>query len=170
MTRHQVETAIAVDVHEMNAACVELFGRTCSEGRPRGAAEASMVLGGGGAGGGEAGRGGGAAGAGVRGAELLNGAGSQLSDACGVVRWRGWLPDGVLEPPAWGIPVGGVFWPVGAGMEITPPQTEQRARTPDGGTLDGSTRKIERQSGQLTFIRSLQSDARRERPAAAPAV
>jgi len=34
-------------------------------------------------------------------------------------------------------------------MEITPPQTEQRARTPAGGTFAGSTRKIERQSGQL---------------------
>lgn len=68
-----------------------------------------------------------------------------------------WLPDG------------GVFWPVGAGMEITPLQTEQRARTPVGGTLAGSTLKIERQSGQLTFIRSLRSYARHVWRAAAPA-
>ena len=50
----------------------------------------------------------------------------------------------------------GVVWPVGAGMAITPLHTEHRARTPDGGTFAGSTRKMERQSGQLTFIHSLQ--------------
>src|SRR5689334_10774672 len=53
-------------------------------------------------------------------------------------------------------------------MLITPLQTEHRARTPFGGTLAGSTRKIERQSGQLTFIHSLQSCERRVSPAAAP--
>lgn len=36
-------------------------------------------------------------------------------------------------------------------MAITPPQTEQRARTPVAGTLAGSTRNTERHSGQLTF-------------------
>jgi len=35
----------------------------------------------------------------------------------------------------------------------TPPQTEQRARTPTRGTLSGSTRKTERHSGQDTFTR-----------------
>jgi hypothetical protein len=39
----------------------------------------------------------------------------------------------------------------GALTEITPPQTEQRARTPPSGTFAGSTRKIERQSGHVTF-------------------
>src|ERR1700686_762526 len=54
-------------------------------------------------------------------------------------------------------------------MEMTPLQTEHRARTPEGGTLEGSTRKMERQSGQLTFIHSLRSGGHRESPAAAPA-
>ena len=39
----------------------------------------------------------------------------------------------------------------GALTEITPPQTEQRARTPPSGTFAGSTRKIEWQSGHVTF-------------------
>lgn len=69
----------------------------------------------------------------------------------------GSLEDGEVR---W-LPVGGVLCPVGAGIEITPPQTEQRARTPAGGTFAGSTRKIERQSGQLTFIHSLRSFAAR---------
>jgi len=54
-------------------------------------------------------------------------------------------------------------------MVITPLHTEHRARTPDGGTLAGSTRNMERQSGQLTFIHSLQWCAHRESPVAAPA-
>src|SRR6266480_5639410 len=54
-------------------------------------------------------------------------------------------------------------------MEITPLQTEQRARTPDGGTFAGSTRKMERQSGQLTFIHSLRWCVHRESPVVAPA-
>ena len=37
-------------------------------------------------------------------------------------------------------------------MVITPPQTEQRARTPVGGILVGSTRNTERHSGHETFI------------------
>ena len=36
-------------------------------------------------------------------------------------------------------------------MVITPPHTEQRARTMLEGILAGSTRKIERHSGQETF-------------------
>jgi hypothetical protein len=63
----------------------------------------------------------------------------------------------------------GVLAPLGAGMVMTPLQTEHRARTPLGGTLVGSTRKIERQSGQLTFIHSLRSGEHRVLPAAAPA-
>jgi hypothetical protein len=45
---------------------------------------------------------------------------------------------------------------------MTPLHTEQRARTPFGGTLAGSTRKIDLQSGQLTFIQPLRSCERRE--------
>lgn len=37
-------------------------------------------------------------------------------------------------------------------IAITPPHTEQRARTPLAGTLAGSTRKTERQSGHATVI------------------
>jgi hypothetical protein len=44
---------------------------------------------------------------------------------------------------------------LGAGMEMIPLQTEHRAFTPEGGTFAGSTRKTERQSGQLTFISEL---------------
>jgi hypothetical protein len=62
----------------------------------------------------------------------------------------------------------GVLAPLGAGIVMTPLQTEHRARTPLGGTFAGSTRKIERQSGQLTFIHSLRSCERRVLPAAAP--
>jgi hypothetical protein len=40
---------------------------------------------------------------------------------------------------------------VGSGTGITPPQIEQRARTPPGGTLAGSTRKMEEHCGQPTF-------------------
>jgi hypothetical protein len=35
---------------------------------------------------------------------------------------------------------------------ITPPHTEQRARTPETGTLAGSTRKTDPHSGQETFM------------------
>jgi hypothetical protein len=38
---------------------------------------------------------------------------------------------------------------------MTPPQTEQRARTAAAGTLSGSTRKTDRHSGQTTFIPAL---------------
>src|SRR5687768_16627143 len=38
---------------------------------------------------------------------------------------------------------------------MIPLQTEHRAFTPVGGTFAGSTRKTERQSGQLTFISEL---------------
>jgi len=43
---------------------------------------------------------------------------------------------------------------VPAEIEITPPHTEQRARTPVAGTLPGSTRNTERHSGQETVMRS----------------
>ena len=39
-----------------------------------------------------------------------------------------------------------------AAIVMTPPQTEQRARTLVSGTFDGSTRKIDRHSGQVTFM------------------
>lgn len=41
---------------------------------------------------------------------------------------------------------------VPAEIVITPPHTEHRARTPVAGTLAGSTRKTERQSGQETVM------------------
>jgi hypothetical protein len=92
----------------------------------------------------------------VRAAGAENGAVSQPGWVDGVARER----DSDDSAPALGVHAledAGVFCPVGAGMEITPLHTEQRARTPLGGTLDGSTRKIDRQSGQLTFIPLLQS-------------
>ena len=46
--------------------------------------------------------------------------------------------------------------PARGAMVITPPHTEQRARTDAGGILAGSTRKTERHSGQETFTRYLQ--------------
>ena len=49
-------------------------------------------------------------------------------------------------------------------MVITPPQTEQRARTLAAGTLSGSTRKIERHSGHTTFMPSLPSTRQRPDP------
>ena len=105
---------------------------------------------------------GGAAGVCRAGAE--NGGVSQPADAEGGVAGPDCLPrsagvaDGVGVR---GAPVVGVAWPVGAGIVITPLQTEHLARTPAGGTFAGSTRKMERQSGQLTFIRSLQSGVHR---------
>jgi len=45
--------------------------------------------------------------------------------------------------------------PEGGEIVITPPQTEQRARTVVEGTRAGSTRKTERHSGQATFTRGL---------------
>jgi hypothetical protein len=42
--------------------------------------------------------------------------------------------------------------PVPPDTTMIPPHTEQRARTPVAGTLAGSTRNTERQSGQLTVI------------------
>ena len=46
-------------------------------------------------------------------------------------------------------------------IEMTPPHTEQRARTPVAGTFAGSTRKTERQSGHETvMVRDLHCAAR----------
>jgi hypothetical protein len=47
----------------------------------------------------------------------------------------------------------------GASREIviTPPQTEQRARTLSAGSLSGSTRNTERHSGHTTFMPCLPS-------------
>jgi len=116
----------------------------------RGAAGISAVrMGGGGAAG--VGRCAGGA-AGVWRAEVPNGGESQPLCAGGVERGRSTGAGGVLVRCP---PLDGVVWLDGAGMLITPLHTEQRARTPDGGTFVGSTRKIERQSGQLTFIHSL---------------
>jgi hypothetical protein len=47
------------------------------------------------------------------------------------------------DPPAATAPGGAIV--------ITPPHTEQRARTPTVGTFDGSTRKTDRHSGHDTF-------------------
>jgi hypothetical protein len=53
-------------------------------------------------------------------------------------------------------------------MAITPPHTEQRARTPVAGTFAGSTRKTDRQSGHETVtVPALRSGVRCD-PAATP--
>jgi len=44
-------------------------------------------------------------------------------------------------------------------IAITPPHTEQRARTPASGILAGSTRKTELHSGQVTFMRRRSSES-----------
>ena len=103
--------------------------------------------------------GGAAAGGGVYG---RGGAGLNGCDACA----DGAAAAGVTDRAE---PEVGVVVPLGAGMGMTPLQTEHRARTPFGGTLAGSTRKIERQSGQLTFIHSLRSCEHRVLPAEVPA-
>jgi hypothetical protein len=56
------------------------------------------------------------------------------------------------QPPRAGI-AATVAADTGASMpiRITAPQTEQRARTPPGGTFEGSTRKIELHSAHETF-------------------
>ena len=46
-------------------------------------------------------------------------------------------------------------WSAPADTVITPPQIEQRARIAVPGNFAGSTRKTERHSGQVTFIRGL---------------
>ena len=51
---------------------------------------------------------------------------------------------------------------------ITPPHTEQRARTPEAGIFPGSTRKTDRHSGHETFTYFLPSP-RSQIPAASPA-
>lgn len=48
-----------------------------------------------------------------------------------------------------------VRWSAPADTVITPPQIEQRARIAVPGNFAGSTRKTERHSGQVTFIRGL---------------
>jgi hypothetical protein len=94
----------------------------------------------------------------------------QVLRGVGVGVGRDAAGEGSLVPIAVALlPDGGVACPVGAGIEMTPLQTEQRARTPLGGTLEGSTRKIDLQSGQLTFIQPLQSCGCRVSLAAAPA-
>jgi len=151
--------------------------RSIDSGLGRGAAGVSIDLGcaGGAAGvrwiGGAAGAlcccAGGAAGA--RCGADANGGGSQLPWAGGVERDWSRGPDSEAGLSGRLPPDGGGVWPLGAGIEMTPLHTEQRARTPVVGTFAGSTRKIERQSGQLTFIHSLRSGVYREMPAAAPA-
>src|SRR5690606_11816821 len=62
---------------------------------------------------------------------------------------------------------GGADTEAGAGAEsgrrtaISPPHTEQRARTPRSGTLAGSTRNTVAHCGQVTFIGSLTGFAHR---------
>jgi hypothetical protein len=91
-------------------------------------------------------------------------------DACGGAVGAAATDDGVRAWPCGrALPEVGVVWPVGAGIEMIPLHTEQRARTPFGGTFAGSTLKMERQSGQLTFIQPLRSCESRGWPAKAPA-
>jgi hypothetical protein len=138
------------DVGEGGVAVADAVLRSIDSGRGLGAAGASAERA---AGGGAAGNDG-ATGGRCTGSPKI--AWSQPLFPCGV--GRGGVGDGSFDcgDGRW-LPAGGVFCPVGAGIEITPPQTEQRARTPAGGTFAGSTLKIERQSGQLTFIHSLRS-------------
>ena len=66
----------------------------------------------------------------------------------------------MLRPAAAGAPAPMAANPAGtigvaaaaSPIAITPPHTEQRARTPPSGILAGSTRKIEPHSGQIAFI------------------
>ncbi len=55
---------------------------------------------------------------------------------------------------------------IGAAMAMMPPHTEQRARTPTVGTLDGSTRNTDRHSGHETFTTPPPRLPRRARVAA----
>src|SRR5450759_600392 len=141
--------------------------RPIDSGLGREAAGVSTVRGGGGGGDGAGRCPGGVAG--TRCDAEPNGGGSQPPCAAGAERGRSCDPDSRGGVAGRSPPPGGVVWPVGAGMEMTPLHTEHRARTPEGGTLAGSTRNMERQSGQLTFIHSLRSCVHRESPAAVPA-
>ncbi len=143
------------DVGEGGVAVAAAVLRSMDSGRGRGEVGTSVDRGAGG--GGAAGNDGVLGGRGTGSPKI---AWSQPLFAC--VAGRGGVGEGSFEvgDGRW-LPAGGVLCPVGAGIEITPPQTEQRARTPPGGTFAGSTRKIERQSGQLTFIHSLRSFAAR---------
>jgi hypothetical protein len=158
------------DVGEGGVAVADAVFHAIDSGRGRGAAGTSADRGaGGGAAGGGGEKGGADAAPGGRGTGSPKMAWSQPLFPCGV--GRGGVGDGWFEvgDVCW-LPRGGVVCPVGAGIDMTPPQTEQRARTPAGGTFAGSTRKIERQSGQLTFIHSLRSFAARVSQAAPAAL
>src|SRR2546423_2202770 len=97
-------------------------------------------------------------------AGLGGGGAGVYGGAAGAVDWVEGCAGGVAVR---GVAAAGVATPLGAGIVMTPLQTEHRARTPLGGTFAGSTRKIERQSGQLTFIHSLRSCEPRVSPALA---
>jgi hypothetical protein len=56
------------------------------------------------------------------------------------------------DTAATGVRLGVRNEPVPPDTTMMPPQTEQRARTPVAGTLAGSTRNTDRQSGQETVI------------------
>src|SRR5687767_15605460 len=83
-----------------------------------------------------------------------NGDESQAPCVSGVARGRCWAGFSVAGVTRGELP-DGVPVLVGPGIEMIPLQTEHRAFTPVGGTFAGSTRKTERQSGQLTFISEL---------------
>ena len=73
-------------------------------------------------------------------------AGAGARDCTGVApRWK--LDDTIPDDD--GVTATGK---VPAAMAITPPHTEHRARTPVAGTLPGSTRNTEWQSGQETVM------------------
>lgn len=121
-----------------------------------------------------------AAGVGARGAGTAPCAGSAAGvydrgDVTGVGLAAGRAAAGAVAPDAIGVardtPPGNAGTaaeaPIGVtdtgsvppAMAMTPPQTEQRARTPVAGTLAGSTRNTERHSGHETVITPLRRSA-----------
>ena len=71
---------------------------------------------------------------------------------CGVAERAGVRERTAADIAETGVRVGVRSAPVPPDTTMIPPHTEQRARTPVAGTLAGSTRKTERQSGQETVI------------------
>lgn len=81
---------------------------------------------------------------GVRGMVIGSGTGAMGATGVGHIAPRGGVSTGAGEGTA-------AAARSGAAMEMIPPHTEQRARTPTVGTFDGSTRNTDRHSGHDTF-------------------
>ena len=71
--------------------------------------------------------------------------------------------DGVATPPAVAV-ANSARASAPAAMTMTPPHTEQRARTLEPGSLAGSTRNTDRHSGHVTFIEYLRHGWRSSAP------